>query len=69
MERRGRKRASLRLEETCADDARNDPSPWGLEWSDVIQIRERLQLTPTERLRAAQDFMNTALRIRAQNGG
>lgn len=69
MERRNDKRASPRVEGTCTDDSRGEQSQWGLEWSDVIQIRERLQLTPTERLRAAQDFMNTALRIRAQNGG
>ncbi len=69
MERQKGKRASLRVEVTCADNARNEPSPWGLEWRDVIQIRERLQLTPTERLRAAQDFMNTVFRIRAQNDG
>ncbi|NJL28627.1 MAG: hypothetical protein HC897_12425 [Thermoanaerobaculia bacterium] len=43
-------------------------SEWGLDWSDVSQIREKLKLTPTERLKAAQDFMNTVLRIRAQNG-
>ncbi len=44
-------------------------SQWGLDWGDVSQIREKLKLTPTERLKAAQDFMNTVLRIRAQNGG
>lgn len=69
MERRKDKHASPRVEETCIDVSRGEPSPWGLEWSDVIQIRERLELTPTERLCAAQDFMNTVFRIRAQNGG
>ncbi len=39
----------------------------GLDWGDVSQIRDKLKLTPTERLMAAQDFMNTVLRIRAQN--
>jgi hypothetical protein len=43
-------------------------SEWGLDWADIAQIRDKLQLTPTERLQAAQDFMNTVLRIRAQNG-
>lgn len=43
-------------------------SEWGLDWSDVIQIREKLKLTPTERLKAAQDFINIVIRIRAQNG-
>ena len=37
----------------------------GLDWGDVSQIRDKLKLTPTERLKAAQDFMNAV--IRAQN--
>lgn len=41
-------------------------SEWGLDWGDVRQIRAKLKLTPTERLKAAQDFMNTVLRVRAQ---
>ena len=40
----------------------------GLDWGDVSQIRDKLELTPTERLMAAQELMNTVLRIRAQNG-
>ena len=44
-------------------------SEWGLDWSDVSQIREKLAMTPTERLQAAQDFMNIVIRIRAQNSG
>ncbi len=40
----------------------------GLDWGDVSQIRDKLKLTPSERLKAAQDFMNAVLRIRAQNG-
>jgi hypothetical protein len=47
-------------------DAR-ETSEWGLEWGDVSQILQKLALTPTERLRAAQDLLNTALRIRARN--
>jgi hypothetical protein len=43
-------------------------SEWGLDWGDVSQIREKLKLTPTQRLKAAQDFMNAVIRIRAQNG-
>ena len=42
-------------------------SEWGLDWGDISQIRDKLALTPTERLRAAQELMNTVLRIRAQN--
>jgi hypothetical protein len=42
-------------------------SEWGLDWGDISQIREKLKLTPTERLKAAQDFINTVIRIRAQN--
>ena len=43
-------------------------SEWGLDWGDVSQIRDKLKMTPTERLKAAQDFINTVIRIRAQNG-
>ncbi len=43
-------------------------SEWGLDLGDIGQIRDKLELTPTERLKAAQDFMNTVIRIRAQNG-
>ena len=41
----------------------------GLEWGDVSLIRQKLALTPTERLRAAQGLLNTVLRIRARNAG
>ncbi len=44
-------------------------SEWGLEWGDVSLIRQKLALTPTERLRAAQGLLNTVLRIRARNAG
>ena len=43
-------------------------SEWGLDWGDISLIRERLKLSPIERLKAAQDVMNTVLRIREQNG-
>jgi hypothetical protein len=43
-------------------------SEWGLDEGDISQIRDKLELTPTERLKAAQDFMNSVIRIRAQNG-
>jgi len=43
-------------------------SEWGLDWGDISQIRDKLMLTPTQRLKAAQDFMSTVISIRAQNG-
>ena len=43
-------------------------SEWGLDFADVLQIREKLDLTPTERLKAAQQTVNAAIRIRVQNG-
>ena len=45
------------------------PSKFGLDWGDISLIRERLELTPTERLRRAQNVINAGIRIRAQNGG
>jgi hypothetical protein len=42
-------------------------SEHGLDWGDISQLRENLKLTPTERLRKFQRFMNGVLRIRAQN--
>jgi len=51
-----------------AEDAL-DTSEWGLEWGDVSLIRQKLALTPTERLQAAQDLLNKVLRIRARNAG
>ena len=44
------------------------PSKFGLDWGDISQIRDRLELTPTERLRRAQNLINAAIRIRAKNG-
>ncbi|MEM9291090.1 MAG: hypothetical protein AAGD01_05375 [Acidobacteriota bacterium] len=52
---------------TSLDPLPGKLSRWGLEWHDVQQIRERLKLTPTERLRVAQDLMNQLRQIRAQN--
>jgi len=51
-----------------AEDAL-DTSEWGLEWGDVSLIRQKLALTPTERLQAAQGLQNKVLRIRARNAG
>ena len=45
-----------------------ETSAYGLDWGDIIQIREKLKLTPTQRLKAAQDLMNAVIRIREQNG-
>ncbi|MDY7095810.1 MAG: hypothetical protein SX243_22775 [Acidobacteriota bacterium] len=42
-------------------------SEHGLDWGDISQLRENLKLTPTERLMKFQRFMNSVLRIRAQN--
>ena len=42
-------------------------SEWGLDWADISQIREKLALTPAQRLRAAQEALNAAIRIRAKN--
>lgn len=49
------------------DSDPQEVSEWGLERGDVLLIRQRLKLTPAERLRAAQELINTALRIRARN--
>ncbi len=52
---------------TPDDPDRIPASEHGLEWGDIQLIRDKLRLTPTERLLAAQELMNAALRIRAQN--
>lgn len=39
-------------------------SEWGLDWGDISLIRDKLALTPTERLRAAQSFMHTVVKLR-----
>jgi hypothetical protein len=56
------------MEGIPTDYAQLEVSEWGLDWSDISQIREKLKMTPTERLKAVQDFINTVIRIRAQNG-
>lgn len=45
-----------------------EASEWGLDWGDISMIRDRLTLTPTERLQAAQTLMNQLLKVRAVNG-
>ena len=44
-----------------------ETSEHGLDWGDISQIRRNLRMTPVQRLRAAQDLLNTVLRIRAGN--
>ena len=68
MDRRERQANELDLEGIPTDYDQFEVSEWGLDWGDISQIRDRLKLTPTERLKAAQDFINTAIRIRSQNG-
>ena len=60
--------ADSEMEGIPTDYAQLEVSEHGLDWGDVSQIRDKLKLTPTERLKAAQDFMNAVIRIRAQNG-
>jgi hypothetical protein len=69
MEKRDDRATDLEMEGIPTDYDQLQVSQWGLDRGDISQIRERLKLTPTERLKAAQDFMNTVIRIRAQNGG
>lgn len=54
-------------EEIARDDEGLETSEWGLDWGDISLIRAKLELTPTERLLAAQELVNAALRIRARN--
>ncbi len=56
------------MEDIPTDYPQLEVSESGLDWGDISQIRDKLKLTPTERLKAAQDFMNAVLRIRTQNG-
>ena len=58
----------LEMEGIPTDFDQLEMSEFGLDWGDVQLIRERLKLSPTERLLAAQKLANTAIRIRAQNG-
>lgn len=67
MDRRDDKVADPEMEGIPTDYDQLQVSESGLDWGDISQIRDKLELTPTERLMAAQDFMNTVLRIRAQN--
>ncbi len=67
MDRRHGQEKDPELEGIPTDYDQLEVSEWGLDQGDISQIRRRLELTPTERLKAAQDFMNTVIRIRAQN--
>jgi hypothetical protein len=68
MDRRGSGAEDPEMEGIPTDYDQLEVSEWGLDWGDVSQIRDKLRLTPTERLKAAQDFINSIIRIRAQNG-
>ena len=68
MDRRDDNATDPEIEGIPNDYDQLEVSESGLDWGDISQIRDKLELTPTERLMAAQDFMNTVLRIRAQNG-
>ncbi len=68
MDHRDDKIADPEMQGIPTDYDQLEVSEWGLDWSDISQIRDKLKLTPTQRLKAAQDFINTAIKIRAQNG-
>jgi hypothetical protein len=68
MDRQDDGAADLEMAGIPTDYDQLELSEWGLDWGDVSQIREKLKLTPTERLMAAQDFMNAVLQARAKNG-
>ncbi len=68
MERRDDRVTDPEMEGIPTDYEELEVSEWGLDWGDISQIRDKLKLTPTERLKAAQDFMSTVIRIRTQNG-
>ncbi len=68
MDRRDDRVTDPEMEGIPTDYDQLEVSEWGLDQGDISQIRDKLELTPTERLIAAQDFMNAAIRIRAQNG-
>ena len=68
MGRRDDRFADPEMDGVPTDYDQLEVSEWGLDWGDISQIRDKLKLTPTERLKAAQDFMNTVIRIRTQNG-
>ena len=67
MDRRDDRVTDPEMEGIPTDYDQLEVSEWGLDWGDISQIRDKLELTPTERLQAAQDFMNAVIRIRAQN--
>ena len=67
MDRRDDGVADWEMEGIPTDYDQLQVSEWGLDQGDISQIRDKLELTPTQRLMAAQDFMNAAIRIRAQN--
>ncbi len=68
MDRRQNRIMDPEMEGIPTDYDQLEVSEWGLDQGDISQIRDKLKLTPTERLMAAQAFMNTVIRIRAQNG-
>ncbi|MCP3956519.1 MAG: hypothetical protein GY719_01565 [bacterium] len=68
MDRRDGRVVDPEMEGIPTDYDQLEVSEWGLDLGDIRQIRDKLELTPTERLKAAQDLMNTVIRIRAQNG-
>ncbi len=67
MDQRQYRVTNSEMEGIPTDYDQLEVSEWGLDQGDISQIRDKLELTPTQRLQAAQDFMNTVLRIRAQN--
>ncbi len=68
MDRRQDRVTDPEMEGIPTDYDQLEVSEWGLDQGDISQIRDKLKLTPTERLMAAQNFINTVIRIRAQNG-
>jgi hypothetical protein len=55
MDRWGSGAEDPEMEGIPTDYDQLEVSEWGLDWGDVSQIRDKLRLTPTERLKAAQD--------------
>lgn len=54
---------------TSPEPVEAEVSEFGLEWADVSLIRRKLELSPAERLREAQELINAAARIRGRNAG
>ncbi len=44
-------------------------SKWGLDWGDISLIRDQLKLTPTERLRSAQNLIDFASKYSVRGRG